>query len=69
MGLFSKTEEELKQEEITRKWGLLNNAIWNSALEDDSKRLLANYTQKIKKGYPNDFGTLWQALLAALFGL
>ncbi len=58
MGLFSKTDEEIKQEEINRKWSLLNNAIWDSGLDDESKRYLAAYTQKVKKGYPNDFGTL-----------
>ena len=63
MGLFSRTEKEIKQEEINRKWSLLNNAIWDSTLDNDSKRLLADYTQKIKKGYPNDFGTLDKLVL------
>ncbi len=55
MGLFNKTEEELRQEEENRKWSNLINSIWESSLEEDQKRVLLDYANKVRKGYPNDF--------------
>ena len=58
MGLFSKTEEELKQEVINKKFSQLINYIWMSDLENEEKQVLIDYVNKIKNGRHNDFGDL-----------
>jgi len=59
MGIFNKTEEELKLEEQQKKLKLITNEIYNSdTLRDKAKTYLVNYINKIRKGYPNDFDDL-----------
>ena len=58
MGLFNKTEEELKQEEIQRKYSLIINRIYDSSLSGELKNYLNSYMIKVRKGYPNDFDDL-----------
>lgn len=56
MGIFSKTEEQLRIEEEQKKLRLLGNEIRNETnLEESAKNTLLEYLEKIKKGYPNDF--------------
>lgn len=70
MGFFNKTEEEQRQIEEQKKIKSLISAIQShSTLEDDSKKLLLDYIEKIKKGHANDFDdvdTLIQVFLKLL---
>ena len=59
MGIFNKTEEELKKEETTKKLRLVSDAIANNEdLLQAEKDYLFSYISKLRKGYPNDFDDL-----------
>ena len=56
MGLFNKTEEELRKEEENRKYSYLIDRIWKSTISDRQREALLNYISQVRKGQPNDFG-------------
>ena len=59
MGIFNKTEEEMKTEEVQRKLKALTTEVFNcDTLQDSLKSYLIGYIDRIKKGYPNDFGDI-----------
>lgn len=69
MGIFNKTEEELRIEEQQKKLRMLTNAVYDSYIAQNSKDYLIEYINKIKKGYTNDFDdidTLIQIVLKLL---
>ena len=70
MGLFNKTEEELRIEEQQKKLRLITNAIYESyTLKEKAKNYLIDYINKVRKGYNNDFDdvdTLLQVIIKLL---
>ena len=58
MGLFSKTDEEIKNEEIGKKYSLIINAIYESKIDEEIKEYLISYISKVRRGFPNDFDDL-----------
>ena len=71
MGIFNKTDEELRIEEENKKWSLLINAIWESTLTDVEKRSLLEYVNSVRKGLPNvfdDVDTLTRVVLELVEG-
>lgn len=67
MGLFNKTAEEVRVEEEQKRLKQLSTEIKNlDVLDEDSKKFLIEYIDKIRKGNPNDFhdiDTLTQVIL------
>ena len=55
MGLFNKTDEELKERDIQKKLNQLIDTIYESNLNEYERSKLVNYVNKIKKGGFNDF--------------
>lgn len=71
MGIFNKTDEELRIEEENKKWSLLINVIWESQLTDVEKRTLLEYVNSVRKGLPNvfdDVDTLTRVVLELVEG-
>jgi len=56
MGIFNKTEEEIRKEEENRKYNYLIDRIWKSTISDKQRQILLNYISQVRKGQPNDFG-------------
>lgn len=67
MGIFSKTEEEIREEELQKKYKLITSTIYNSNnLSEEESKYLIDYVNNIRRGYTNDFDdidTLFQVML------
>lgn len=55
MSIFNKTEEELKNKEIDRKFSQLIDNIYSSNLDEYTKSRLLVYINKYRRGLNNDF--------------
>ena len=62
MGLFNKTEEEIKRDEELKKIRAIQNLIYearsNSVISNSKANFFYDYVDGIKNGKPNDFGDL-----------
>lgn len=66
MGIFNKTEEEIRKDEENRKYRVLIDAIWQTTITDSQRDILFQYIDQVRKGQRrNDFGDV--DTLSAIF--